>query len=216
MTSVFAAPRSRVLLVGHGPSLTADNIKAALATSVGEAQFERVVCVRDIPPLFRDLMPADLVLRTTVVNCDVNSTEDSPPADIPGVFLYFAVDMKNAASMRGWRRFCHQPTPAGAFFTGTQALRYCVESFNCSELVTLGIDFDDEYVRAAWTSSTNMPAPSPGLGKRAESAAQLTLALRELFNELKNLLTQHRTIIVSSSAHLEEHFRASIPLRRLT
>ncbi len=210
-----ALPRYRVLLVGNGPS----NDEKAAAHWRREENWTRihsVVCVRAVPEWVKDIWWKNPGIPIEVVNCDVNSNEDAPPplGRYDNVFLYHVTDMKNAACQRGWSRFAYVHPPNGAFFSGIQAIRYVVESFNCEEVHCVGIDFDDQYIKAAWESTWKIPSGrfSSAAG-RAGSWEQLRDGVRSAFQDIKKVLQEHNTCLYTSSPYLMDHLRESIPAR---
>lgn len=212
MTSTFAPPRWKVLLVGHGPQGVSPSAKFLATCKVAfDGPTGKIVCVRNVPEWVTATFPTKCI---TVVNCDVNSAEDQAPEQtdyVFPIFLYHVVDMKHMATQRGWKRFYRLPTPVGCFFTGTQAMRYIMESYDCEELWCAGIDFDDKYLEAAWSSTKRLPNG----GSAAQNWEQLRAALRLLMADLKTQLQQHNTVVVTSSPSLQEHFKSSVPLREI-
>jgi phosphohistidine phosphatase SixA len=206
--SHFAQARKRVAVVGHGPSIAEASQQAAFAAKCADNFFAKVYFVRDVPAWF-DRKQCEY----EVVNCDVNSESDRPPADGPSVFLYGTIGQKFAAVQRGWRSFFPCQLLNGAFFTGLQAIRYALEVADVAEIHTFGIDFDDSYIRRAWESTLNIPASLSQASSRAVDWLQLKSGVATALRELMNLMQAHNTVLVTSSQPLLQLIHAGTPVR---
>jgi len=207
MASVFAKPRSRVAVVGHGPSIEGNAAaQAAFLKRVEALEFKRVLFIRSVPKW------AGVHDCYNVVNCDVNSNEDAPP-ESGGIFLWGSPHMKIAAASRGWRIFAFVPMGNGAFFTGTQAIRYAMHSYDCEEIWTFGLDFDDKYLQDSWKSTQNMPMNGDESLKAADSWLQLKSGLSIVLRDINTQLQHHHTTLVVNSPTFAHLLQSASPVR---
>ena len=133
------------LVLGHGPSNTPDARK----------RLEKRVTPTTLVVCTRDLCGWDPGLgRVVVVNCDTTDAVDRPfaPNTIRNVFLFFDLISKQRAESRGWTEFACVP-PTASFFTGFMALLWVLCNYSVDHLVTLGLDYDAEYMRTSAASA---------------------------------------------------------------
>ena len=195
------------MLLGHGPTNTEETRNKLLA----QKRFKYIYTIRDlcgIPSTNQSLLS-----RVTVLNCDTNSLNDVPFAQLGpyrNVFLASTPAQKKEARKKGWKLFAMLPF-LPVYFSGLQALLFITQTHDAEEIAVLGLDFGAEYIEQTWKNTMEMS----GGRTAASSPAELYAGVSKSLSMIKGVLEENDTILFTDSNDLKRHFINSIPVRDL-